>query len=201
MRWLPYSRSYAQKIRNPRRRIRQLPDLQPAPAPLDLAALQQVHYEYKKLGLGVWHWPARHPPRLIRQLAATHLLNTFFAWDAQLQNLGQPYYLSLQLVSPDFAHSSQVIAGLHERIAFYQTALGEPVADAPPLPPEYRELPAVRQLHWTAHPHEQWLDSFDCPSGWPARYLRRPHRFFTAEDGEEYLVVRMGWVWVGQLPK
>jgi hypothetical protein len=47
-------------------------------APLSDDALSNRSYYYEKLGLHPWHWHHRQPPKRVRQLAAQHLLTTFF---------------------------------------------------------------------------------------------------------------------------
>ncbi|PJJ60192.1 hypothetical protein [Hymenobacter chitinivorans] len=189
------------KIRGYRRKLRGLQQDCAHHSPLDAAELFRSHYDYAKLGLGAWHWHGQRLPKAVRQLAAQKLLRTFGQWQGQLTRQAGPFYLAVWLTEADFAHTSQVVAGIQERIPWYQDVFGPAVPDAPPLPPEYQQLPGADHLSWTTHAHEEWLDTFDYPNGWPAHELRRPHRFHTAEDGEQYLIVQIGWVWVGQFPK
>lgn len=187
------------KIRGKRRRFARLRQrYQRAAAELNHAELQHRHYVHEQLGLGPWHWHQRQPPKAVRRVAAHYLLNTFLAWEQQLQNQPEPYYLAVWLVSPDFARSSQVVAGVQARINWYATGFDDAVPDGPPLPPEYRQLPGAGQLTWRTHRWEAMLDRFDYPTSWPAWALRKPHRPHQAPNGEKYLLVQTGWVWVGQ---
>ncbi|MFD2784439.1 hypothetical protein [Hymenobacter rubripertinctus] len=157
-------------------------------------------YYYEKLGLHPWHWHHRQPPQLVRQLAARHLLATFFDWQRQLRAQPEPFYLALWLVKGrEFAHSSQVVVGMGSKRARYRNTHGEPDPTGPPLPPEYWQLPGAGALTWTTHPWQTFLDAFDYPTGWPAWAFANPHYDYVHEDGSRYLVVQTSWVWVGQL--
>ncbi|WBA42801.1 hypothetical protein [Hymenobacter canadensis] len=187
------------KIRGGKRHLKRLVRLSQTAASLSEQRLQQSGYNYKWLGLGVWHWHHRQPPKRVRQLAARHLLTTFRAWQRQLQAQPEPFYLAIWLVcSPEFAHSSKVVAAIQGMRARYRDRLQEADPAGPPLPPEYRQLPGANQLTWHAHPWEILVDSFDYPDGWPAWALAKPHYLCQPEDNDEYLMVQTGWVWVGQ---
>ncbi|OWP62402.1 hypothetical protein CDA63_14535 [Hymenobacter amundsenii] len=188
-----------QKLRGGTRHLKRLMQQSLTAAPLSEGMLQRYGYDYEKLGLGLWHWHHRQPPQRVRQLAAGHLLVTFFDWQQQLRAQPEPFYLAIWLVEgADFAHNSQAVAGIGERRARYGGTFGGPDPAGPPLPPEYCQLPGADTLTWTTHPWETWLDALDYPTGWPAWAFTRPHYFHTAEDGNRYLLVQTSWVWVGQ---
>ncbi|RPD48669.1 hypothetical protein DNI29_08630 [Hymenobacter sediminis] len=104
--------------------------------PIDVLLDRQYYYE--KLGLHPWHWHHRQPPKQVRQLAAQHLLTTFFAWQPALEQLAEPFYAAVWLVGPEFAHSSEVTVGIRQSIERHLAILGEPALDGPPLPAEYQ---------------------------------------------------------------
>ena len=184
------------KIRGGKRHLKRLVHQSLVSAPLSGIRLQCFGYDYNKLGLGAWHH--RQPPQRVRQLAARHLLTTFFDWQQQLEANLEPYYLAIWLVEPAFAHNSQVVAGIRERREWYQNQFGASDPAGPPLPAAYRALSGANELVWQAHPWEVWLDIFDYPEGWPTWTRRKPHYAYTHTDGSLYLVVQTGWVWVGQ---
>jgi hypothetical protein len=187
------------KIRGGKRHLKRLVQLSQTAASLSSQLLQRYGYDYHKPGLGIWHWHHRQPPKQVRQLAARHLLTTFRAWQRQLQAQQEPFYLAIWMVQgAEFAHSSQVVAGLGERLTRSACMFGAPDASGPPLPAEYRALPGANQLTWHAHPWEVLVDSFDHPGGWPAWALAKPYYLCQPEDNDEYLMVQTGWVWVGQ---
>jgi hypothetical protein len=90
------------------------------------------------------------------------------------------------------------VAGVLNKIEWYSSRFGEPAADGPPLPAEYRALPGAEKLTWQTYPWEILVDSFDYPDGWPAWVLAKPHYLCQPEANDEYLMVQTGWVWVGQ---
>ncbi|MBD2716950.1 hypothetical protein KBK19_18035 [Microvirga sp. STR05] len=184
------------KVRGSKRRLKHLVHQSVIAAPLSEPRLQRYGYDYNKLGLGPWHH--RQPPQRVRQLAARHLLTTFFDWQRQLGAQPEPFYLAIWLVDSDFAHSSQVVAGIRERREWYHSLFGKPDPAGPPLPAEYQLLPGADQLTWHPHPREVELDVFDYPGGWPAWALRKPNRLRPSGEGGECMLVQTGWVWVGQ---
>lgn len=186
------------KIRGAKRHTKRLAQQSTTAAPLSWVRLKHHHYDYEKLGLAPWHWQHRWPPALVRKLAVQHLLSTFFDWQRQMLAQPEPFYLAIWLVESDFAHSSQVVAGIRERQSYYQNIFGAPDPAGPLLPPEYQLLPGAAQLTWHTHPWEIMLDTDDYPDTWPAWSLSKPHHFYTHTDGRNFMVVQTGWVWVGQ---
>ena len=186
------------KVRGGKRHLQRLVQRSRTAELLDRQMLQRYGYDRNKLGLGVWHWHYRQPPQRVRQLAALHLLATFFDWQRELQNQPEPYHLAIWLVEPEFAHSSQVVAGIGERRTRYSGMFGDPDPAGPPLPPEYRLLSGSEILTWTTHPWYLGLDQLDYPTGWPAWTLHKPHYTHYFEGSGDYLMVQTGWVWVGQ---
>ena len=187
------------QIRGGKRHLRRLQAESTWAVPLSIDILLERRYYDEKLGLYPWHWHHRQPPKLVRQLAAQHLLTTFFAWQPALTALSEPVYAAVWLVGPEFAHGSQVVAGIGAKADYYRTLFGEPVPEGPPLPVEYLELPGADKLTWQTYPWHIFVDSFDYPDGWPAWALEKLHSLCQPEDNDEYLLVQTGWVWVGQL--
>lgn len=193
-----YHRNY-KKIRGGKRHLKRLQDEGTRAASLSIGTLLEHQYYYEKLGLHPCHWHHRQPPKQVRQLAAQHLLTTFFAWQPVLTALAEPVYAAVWLVGPEFAHSSQVVAGIGTRADYYRTMFGAPAPEGLPLPAEYRELPGANKLTWQTHRWEVWYDADDFPAGWPASLLQHPHYEHEYSDGRLFLIVQTGWVWVGQL--
>lgn len=193
--------SYRKKLRGSKRGLRRLQKEGITPAVLDQAGLAERHYYYEKLGLHPWHWHHRQPPKRVRQLAAQHLLTTFFDWQHRLTSLSGPSYLAVWIAKPEFAHSSQVVTAIRTRLDQYKHIFGDPSPDGPPLPPEYQLLPGTNRLAWQTYPWHILVDSFDYPNGWPAWALEKPHYLCEPEDNDAYLMVQTSWMWVGQLAK
>lgn len=189
------------KLRGFNRKYQQAAQLAAVAPPLSVARVRQLHYDYGKLGHGPlhrWLWQRGPLPRLLRQLGAAWLLQTFFQWQQSAIQLAEPAYVAIWLSEVDFASQSQVVAAIQGRISWYERIFGDAVPIGPSLPPEYRVLPGADQLTWTTYRRHEWLDAEDFPNGWPARLLRREHRVYTLEDGRDFLIVPRGWVWVGQ---
>lgn len=121
------------KVRGYRRRLRALDRFADAHAGLDLDALRLRHYDYVKLWLDPWSRLAkRNPPMGYRRPALRAFFRIAEAWDRQLRTLGEPYYLAVWLHDPRF-HATQVVAGLRERIGWYETVFPERAAAPPPF--------------------------------------------------------------------
>lgn len=188
------------KVRGFKRKLRWLQQVCAEIDLLSIDMLQTYHYDYSNLGLGPWHWhdwQGQRPPRIVRQLAANKLITTCLQWHSQLTQQPEPFYLGVHLTQANFAHDSQVIAAIQDRIDRYQE---QPDPDGPLLPEEYQVLPEANQLSWATYPQVTLLDADDYPEGWPAWALRRRHDDYQTPSGEQYLVVQIGWTWVGTVP-
>ncbi|QIL78362.1 hypothetical protein [Hymenobacter sp. HDW8] len=91
---------------------------------------------------------------------------------------------------------SQLVAAVADQQPYYDGLFG--VAHERALPPEYRTLPGVQDLCWRAYAHVEAL--------WPEdvatlgkRAVRKPQWREETADGQPYVVVQMGWIWVGQV--
>ncbi len=155
--------SYRKKVRGGRRGLRRLQQQSSTPAVFNQAGLAERHYYYEKLGLHPWHWHHRQPPKLVRQLAAQHLLKNFFDWQHSLTSLSGPSYLAVWIVQPEFVHSSQVVTAIQSQLDRYKHIFGAPSPNGPPLPAEYQELPGADKLIWQTYPWHVLVDSFDYP--------------------------------------
>ncbi|MEO8067336.1 MAG: hypothetical protein ABI599_06555 [Flavobacteriales bacterium] len=82
------------------------------------------------------------------------LLDIHESWDAQLSELGKPYYLKVWLFDPDFMRS-QVVCAWGEAQDYYQNTFTP--APAPfPIPTEkFEDLDErLRKLDWVTHLNE-----------------------------------------------
>lgn len=167
---------------------------------LDKTGLATFQVHYQKLGLAPWYMHQK-PPKLFRQLWVTRLVSDFHYWQTQLMGLYPDFYLAIWLFEPRFGHS-QLVTAIRERKAYYEQLFGHWVGSRvhPPqaLPPEYQALPGVQDLHWTRYPDVELLllDDFAEQSAWATK---KPHWPGETLDGEPYIAVQVGWVWVGQL--
>lgn len=195
------------KVRGLTRHFRRFEQSKHHPEPLTWDELREGIYVNEKLGLAPWVASsfANSPPGRFRREAFAKLLATHALWQRVLRGFPEPYYLAVWLMDSRF-RDSQVVAGIRERVTRYEHVFGEPDPEAPPLPPEYRNVPGAEQLHWTAY-HKEYADTFDAENAtaeqqdWETRLRRRRYR--TVED-EEYGTIylfREGHVWVGRSPE
>jgi hypothetical protein len=170
------------------------------PTLLDRTSLTTFQVDYRKLGLAPWYTQQK-PPRLFRQLWVTRLVRDFYSWHTQLTALYPDFYLAVWLFEPRFGQS-QLVTVIGARKAHYEQLFTHWAGgSAPPnqaLPPEYETLAGVQNLHWTRYPDVEpfLLDEFAQQRAWA---MTKPHWPGKTVDGEPYVAVQVGWVWVGQL--
>lgn len=187
------------RIRGLRRHFRAHQQQAVLPAVLDETRLATFQVDYQELGLAPWYTHQK-PPRLFRQLWVTRLVSDFYHWQTQLAGLYPDFYLAIWLFEPRFGYS-QLVTAIGERKAHYEQLFahwaGSRVQPPQALPPEYQVLPGVQGLHWTRYPEVELLllDDFAEQSAWATK---KPHWPGETLDGEPYMAVQVGWVWLGQ---
>jgi len=182
------------RIRGLRRHWRKHQQWAAAPQALSLDLMESVHYNTEQLGIAPWTVHGK-PPRAIRQLWASRLLADFFAWQRQLMASYSDFWLSIRLYDHRFG-LGQLDAAIHEQQAYFERRFQDEGMDIP-LPPEYQSLPGAAQLRWTCYPVLDGLrpDEFTEQYAW---YKKKPYWTDQDADGEEWIVVQTGYVWVGQ---
>ncbi|MFD1467272.1 hypothetical protein ACFQ48_03470 [Hymenobacter caeli] len=117
-------------------------------------------------------------------------------WREQLTPLYPDLYLAIWLHDIRFG-LSKVTAAIERLKTVYEQRL--PEAQPVPLPIEYQSLPGVADLIWTAHAEIDVLSpkEFAESGKWGSR---RRHWSAVDDDGEECIVVQIGWIWVGRVP-
>jgi hypothetical protein len=186
------------KIRGLKRHFRRYAAMKQFSEPLDVEWLYKQHYVYSKLGLAPWVGAtfASNPPVRFRQEAFLSLLLTHQQWQNTFTDFPEPVYSAVWLMDSRF-RDSQVVVGIRERITRYENIFATVVTPTPPLPIEYRHLPGVAQLHWTAYFDEIALWPDDLPPNTPVN----AYEAVTTEAGEEFYLLRTGGkIWVGQSP-
>jgi len=88
---------------------------------LDLERLRQYQYVHERV---VHPWDVYvgskiSPPKRFRDEIILGLLKRYEHWDAQLQKLGEPYYLKVWLFDKTF-FESQIVVAIRERIQWYE---------------------------------------------------------------------------------
>lgn len=72
---------------------------------LNIPELLRRQYDYRRLGLGIWHTQTATIPLAVRQQALRVLLATYTQWHQQLTAQAKKFYLAIWLFERDFAHS------------------------------------------------------------------------------------------------
>lgn len=191
-----YLKRRKKKIRGFRRYLREHQQRAAPSYGLDVQFLKETHRDYIKLGLFPWAVNTK-PPLVIRQLWVRRLVADCVRWQAELAARYADFYLAVWLYEPDFGRS-QLVAGIAEKREWYAQVFTEvPEAAAPPLPAEYRLVPRVVDLHWVAHAETTtiWPEDLLDADAWA---LKKPHWPGSTADGQEVIVVQVGWVWVGR---
>jgi hypothetical protein len=139
-------------------------------------------------------------PRGIFGAWVTRLVTDFHRWRGELAREYPAFYLAVWLFEPHFGES-QLVAAVADRQAHYEGLFGETgsfrALPARDLPPEYRAVEGLRGLTWRRHADIAAFLPEDFESQ-GVETKRKPHWNATTVDGEPYIAVQVGWVWVGQ---
>ena len=187
------------RIRGVRRHFRRHQKDAAVPVVLDSERLARYGVDYAQLGIAPWFTHQR-PPQAFRRLWVARLVADFHRWQADLAREHPAFYLAVWLFEPHFGHS-QLVAALADRHAHYEGLFSEAgsfrALPALPLPPEYRDVPGIEGLTWRRHADiAAYLpEDFAAQN---AETKQKPHWDATTAEGEAYIAVQLGWVWVGQ---
>jgi hypothetical protein len=129
--------SNRKKVRGWKRRIRQLEWLRLRHRALDLDALRRDRVEYVEILLDPWsRLVGRNPPYWYRRRIMAAFADIFNAWREVLELQGEPYYLALWVLEPNF-YGTQVVAATGDRIEGYRTRFDPANGTAGPV--QYRD--------------------------------------------------------------
>jgi hypothetical protein len=183
------------RVRGLRRHWRQHQQRATVATAPDLKYLAAYKYDYDQLGLAPWTVYGR-PPVSFRRLWATRLLTDLQQWRTQLTPLYPDLYLAIWLYDVRFG-LSQVVTAIERMQTVYERRFSQ--AQPIPLPSEYHGLPGVSDLSWSAHAEVDVFtpDEFDELGKWGSH---RNHWQARTTDGDDCIVVQVGWVWVGRVP-
>lgn len=163
---------------------------------LSLPSIEKYQYTSAQLGLSPWSVHGK-PPLAFRKLWVSRLVADFHQWHQELSFSHPDAYLAVWLYEPRFG-KSQVSAATNRMKIRYEEIFDEADAEADmPLPIEYQSLPGVAALRWTCHAELEsfWPDEFVECGAWASS---KPHWEYQTPDGETYVAVQVGWVWVGK---
>lgn len=111
------------KIRGWKKRIRQIQKWKQRNFNVDLS---NSNYDYVKIWIHPWSSLAKpSPPLWYRRLILSAMFEIYHNWRNQLIERGEPFYLKIWLFHPRFSHS-QVVAGIRERIDWYENVFPIP---------------------------------------------------------------------------
>jgi hypothetical protein len=169
------------------------------PAVFDRERVARYGVDYAQIGIAPWYNHQR-PPRDLRRAWVTRLVTDFYRWRDALAREHPAFYLAVWLFEPHFGES-QLVAAVADRQAHYEELFGATgsfrALPARDLPLEYRNVPGVQGLTWRRHADiAAFLPGDFAAQG--AETKRRPHWDATTVDGEPYVAVQVGWVWVGR---
>lgn len=190
---------FRKHIRGVRRHFRRQRQAATNPAVLNAERLAQHRVDYSQFSISPW-FDHQRPLREFRRLWVTRLVTDFHRWRAQLARAYPSFYLAVWLFEPHFGQS-QLVAAVADRYAQYDKLFGEeaPFRAVTPLalPSEYRGIPGIQDLEWRRYADIEALLPEDYAARGPATW-RKPHWDATTVDGEPYIAVQVGWVWVGR---
>ena len=192
---------FRKRIRGVRRHFRRHQQSAAAPAVLDQERLARNGVDSFESGIAPW-FDDQRPPLAFRRLRVARLVADFHRWRAQLTGAYPTHYLAVWLFEPRFGQS-QLVAAVADHHAHYSKLFSEEGSFRPlprlDLPPEYRDVPGIRDLAWRRHAD---IAAF-LPEDYAAQDLkmrRKPHWNMTTAEGDLFIAVQIGWVWVGQVP-
>ncbi len=156
------------------------------------------------------------PNGKIRKQMLEGLLDIYDDCKIKLDELGQPYYLSIWLYEPRFS-KSQVVCAIGDSLNFYNTSFFKPNYDKRINLKPYGNLKErLSQFNWSMHfdedvffnnqvgSVEQYcsIKDYEETVTWFNKLLKRPHRTdkITEEisDVEEMYFFKQGYVWIGE---
>ncbi|WP_420128987.1 hypothetical protein [Longimicrobium sp.] len=193
--------SNRKKVRGWKRRIRQLERLRLRHRELDLELLRRDRVEYVEILLDPWsRLVPRNPPYWYRRRILAAFIDIFDAWRETLERQGEPYYLALWVLEPNF-HGTQVVAATGDRIEGYRTRF-DFVERGSAGPVQYRdESYDLGRFQWRAgqlldvfSAREDAFDEFDV-----ADWTRTADRIEQTAD-DTLFTFKRGIVWLGTQP-
>ncbi|MGG1876394.1 hypothetical protein ABDI30_02200 [Paenibacillus cisolokensis] len=119
--------SIHKKIRGMRKKARKLETWADYHKQLHVDSLLQYNKEYVKLWISPFYnlyqinpnlIGRKNPPYKFRRQVFYQLIEIYVAWQEQLEQLNQPYYLKIWLGDPEFM-DSQIVAAINDEIDYY----------------------------------------------------------------------------------
>ena len=212
------------KIRGHNRRHKQLDNWRLDNLSLDLTdyLLNERDRYYAKIrvhpwsGLSLTNSLTPQPTGKTKQKMLNGLLDIYEDWKAQLDKLGQPYYLKVWLFEPRFSQS-QVVCAIGDNVDFYENTFHKPDTNKAIQLDNYGTLKTkLSKLNWDYRLDEDHY--YNTEVGEPENYasrrdyedtvkwfdklLKKPHRTYKFKEpiGEatESYSFKRGDIWLGE---
>ncbi len=132
------------KIRGKKRRIKQIQKWKEQNFNIEL---NKFNFAHVKIKVSPWsrNFAKGSPPLWYRRLILSAMFEIYHNWKNQLIEMREPFYLKIWLFHPRFSNS-QVVAGIRERIDWYENIFAIPDNQDQPFP--YQEYASNRyNLH------------------------------------------------------
>lgn len=159
----------------------------------------------------LWDKPYAEPNGETRKRILSALLDIYDAWKKELDAVGEPYYLKLWLIEPQFT-KSQVVCGARDALNFYDKMFPKP-AEKKTFPYQnYGKLEeSLKEFTWEHGHYENFIneDSIGEPEDfvsfkeyyanrrWVRRKLAGPNTKVTSPQGGESCYFKIGDIWLG----
>ncbi|MGF1673759.1 MAG: hypothetical protein ACFCUV_08760 [Rivularia sp. (in: cyanobacteria)] len=191
------------KIRGLKRRIRHIQKWKQQNFNVSLS---NSNYDYVKIKISPWPRSLRFaklsPPLWYRRLILSAMFEIYHNWKKQLLERGEPFYLKIWLFHPRFSHS-QVVAGIGERIDWYQNIFPIPENQYEPFP--YSEYASnhynLHDVKWELRIDDfEHYEKMDELTPQEVEILQKTAYHITqTSDGDTLYAVWLGSVWVGDI--
>ncbi|KZL51011.1 hypothetical protein PN488_13175 [Nodularia spumigena CS-591/12] len=188
------------KIRGWKKRIRQIEKWKQRNFNVDLS---NSNYDHVKIWIHPWSSLAKpSPPLWYRRLILSAMFEIYHNWKKQLIERGEPFYLKIWLFHPRFSHS-QVVAGIGERIDWYENVFPIPENQYEPFP--YQEYDSnlynLHDLTWELRIDDfEQYEKMDELTPQEVEVLQKTAYHITqTSDGDTLYAVWLGSVWVGDI--
>lgn len=119
------------KIRGNKKRIKQIENWRINNLEIDLDYFEKTNKDYVKFRIFPWNpvemslhnYP--NPKGKIRKKIIESFFDIYESWNAQLKELGKPFYLKIWMFEPDI-YNSQVVCAINEKIEYYENIFHKP---------------------------------------------------------------------------
>jgi len=209
------------KIRGHKRKWREIERWVQRNKKLNSELLNQYHNEYTKIIIHPWcdiSITKSKFPELrgkTKKKVLNGLIQIYFEWKKQLEELNEEFYLKIWLFEPVFSRS-QVVCAIKERIEFYNNNFYPADEKFKSYGVDYENNPSLMNFHWEIKMHEDYFDKSDLGNPdeydsideyeenkkWYNNLFKQPYRTIKFKepigDLSECYGFRQGNIWIGE---